>query len=67
MEDSQWKRGETRIAIAGDDGKWTFKTFPNWDMARDAVNAARSEGKAAVIYDGSSLPEPPNLQDVTEL
>ena len=62
MSDNVWKQRETTIAIANDKtGEWLFLTFPSWEEARQAVNAARSEGKAAVFYDGATLPEPPEL------
>jgi hypothetical protein len=52
--------GEIRIAIAepGSD-KWQYLTFPTWNEARDAINKARRQGKQAVFYDGTTLPEPP--------
>ncbi|MEH1906302.1 MAG: hypothetical protein V7L05_32235 [Nostoc sp.] len=62
MSDNVWKERETTIAIANDKtGQWLFLTFPSWEEARQAVNAGRSEGKAAVLYDGTTLPEPPEL------
>lgn len=62
MSDNDWTQKETTIAIANDDtGEWEFLSFPSWEEARQAVNAARSEGKAAVFYDGATLPEPPEL------
>ncbi|WP_017319312.1 hypothetical protein [Mastigocladopsis repens] len=62
MPDDDWRQQETTIAIANDEtGEWQFFTFPTWEEARVAVNVARSEGKAAVFYDGATLPEPPEL------
>ncbi len=53
---------KTTIAIANDDtGGWEFLSFPLWEEAGQAVNAARSERKAAVFYDGATLPVPPEL------
>ncbi|MEH2088393.1 hypothetical protein [Nostoc sp.] len=62
MSDNDWTLQETTIAIVNDKtGEWLFLTFLSWEEARQAVNAARSEGKAAVFYDGATLPEPPEL------
>lgn len=62
MENNGWKQQETIIAIANNTcGEWEFFTFPNWDEASLAVNAARKEGKIAVVYDGASPPVPPEL------
>ncbi|MBD2386763.1 hypothetical protein [Cylindrospermum sp. FACHB-282] len=62
MSDKDWTQHKTTIAIANDDiGEWHFLTLPSWEEARQAVNAARSEGKAAVFYDGDTLPVPPEL------
>ena len=51
----------TIIAIATEEGKWKYYSFSTHDEAREAVNQARREGKAAVFYDGSPLAEPPNF------
>lgn len=59
MTNSNWKEGETTVAIAEVEGKWQYLRFSNWADARAAVNKAREEGKAAVFYDGATLPEPP--------
>ncbi|AFZ26891.1 hypothetical protein Cylst_4835 [Cylindrospermum stagnale PCC 7417] len=68
MSDNDWTQQKTTIAIANDDiGEWHFLTFPSWDEARQAINAARSEGKAAVFYDGATLPVPPELPLPPEL
>lgn len=57
-----WKQQDTVIAIEGDiPGDWLYSTYPNWDEAIAAVEAARSQGKAAVIYSGASPPVPPEL------
>ncbi|MGL4622541.1 hypothetical protein [Chroococcidiopsis sp.] len=40
-------------------GDWTYSTYPNWDEAMAAVEAARRQAKAAVIYAGASPPTPP--------
>lgn len=61
MTDSNWKEGETIVAIVNAEGKWQYSSFSNWADARAAVNKAREEGKAAVFYDGATLPEPPEL------
>lgn len=62
MKDNDWKQQATAIAILDDNtGKWEFFTFPSWDEARLAVNAARNQGKAAVVYDGATPPVPPEL------
>ncbi|OWY67113.1 hypothetical protein B7486_33195 [cyanobacterium TDX16] len=54
-----WKQQETVIAVEGDSpGDWTYSTYPNWDEAMAAVEAAR-QAKAAVIYAGASPPTPP--------
>lgn len=55
-----WKQQETAIAVEGDSpGDWIYSTYPNWDEAMAAVEAARRQGKAAVIYAGASPPTPP--------
>lgn len=55
-----WKDQPTKIAIADpDSGDWQYLTFPTWNEAREAINTARQQGKQAVFYDGSTLPEPP--------
>ena len=65
---SDWKNQETRIAIFDQDVKgWQYLTFDTWEEARDAVNAARREGKAAVFYDGASLPYPPEISIELEI
>ncbi|HEY9710931.1 MAG TPA: hypothetical protein V6D48_22175, partial [Oculatellaceae cyanobacterium] len=57
-----WKQQQSVIAIAGDKpGEWQFFTFPTWEDARIAVNAARSQGKAAVFYSGACPPLPPEF------
>ncbi len=62
MEDNSWKQQETVIAVQGDKpGEWEYSTYPNWDEAMVAVEEARRQGKAAVIYDGASPPLPPEL------
>lgn len=62
MKDNDWKQQATVIAILDDNiGQWEFFTFPNWEKARLAVNAARSQGKAAVFYDGATPPVPPEF------
>lgn len=67
MSDNDWTQQETTIAITNDDtGEWEFLSFPSWEDAIQAVNAARSQGKAAVIYDGGTLPLPPELPTQTE-
>ena len=58
---SEDKNRITTIAIADELGKWQYYSFSTWDEAREAVNQARREGKAAVFYDGSPLAEPPNF------
>lgn len=41
----------TTIAILDDEtGKWNYITFDTREQARQAVNEARSQGKAAVFY-----------------
>ena len=65
---SDWKNQETRIAIFDQDVKgWQYLTFDTWEEARDAVNAARREGKAVVFYDGASLPYPPEISIELEI
>lgn len=55
-----WKRQETVIALEGDiPSDWIYSTYPNWDEAIAAVEAARRRGKAAVVYTGASPPVPP--------
>lgn len=55
-----WKRQETVIAVEGDNpGDWRYSTYPNWNEAIAQVEAARCQGKAAVIYTGGSPPVPP--------
>ncbi len=50
MPDDNWKQQETTIAIAKKDTEeWQFLTFPSWEEARLAVNAARSDDKGAVF------------------
>lgn len=61
MTSSDWRQGETRVAIADAEGKWQYFIFDTWEEAREAVNKARGEGKAAVFYDGATFPEPPRL------
>jgi hypothetical protein len=62
MSDNDWAQKETTIAIANDKtGESLFLTFPSWEEARQAVNAARSQGKAAVFYNGATIPKPPEL------
>ncbi len=62
LQDSDWKQQQTVIAIESDKpDEWLFLTFLNWDEARLAVNKARSQGKAAVIYDGACPPVPPDF------
>ncbi len=57
MPDDNWKQQETTIAIADENNReWHFLTFPTWEEARQAVNVAIREGKAAVFYDGATLP-----------
>lgn len=56
----EWKQQETVIAVEGDSpGDWIYSTYPNWDEAIAAVEAARCQGKAAVIYTGASPPVSP--------
>jgi hypothetical protein len=51
----EWKQEETVIAVEGDQpGEWVYNTYPDWDEAIAAVEAARRQGKAAVIYSGAS-------------
>ena len=59
MLEAEWKKGETRIAIANEKGEWEYFTFLTWEEAREAVNVAREQGKRAVFYDGATLPEAP--------
>lgn len=60
MTNSDWKKQETTIAIFNKEkGVWEYSTFDSWDEAREAVNTARKEGRAAVFYDGATLLEPP--------
>lgn len=62
MENESWKQQETTIAVQGDkSGEWEYSTYPNWDKARLAVNAARREGKVAFVYEGASPPVPPEF------
>lgn len=62
MNNSSWKNQETRIAIFSEEDKeWQYSIFDTWEEAREAINAARREGKAAVFYDGATLLEPPEL------
>lgn len=62
MPENNWTQQETTIAIANDEtGEWEFLTFPSWEEARQAVNSARTEGKAGVFYDGAILAEPPDI------
>jgi len=49
------------VAIAISENEWQYLTFNTWKEAREAVNAARAEGKAAVFYDGATFPEPPDV------
>ena len=64
MTDSDWKNQEARIAIYDDEAKsWQYATFDSWEEAREAVNAAREKGKAAVFFDGATLPNPPEFFD----
>lgn len=57
---SDWREQQTKIAIAdSESGDWQYLTFPTWNEAREAINTARQQGKQAVFYDGSTLPEPP--------
>ena len=64
MTNSDWKNQETRIAIFDEEkGKWEYFTLESWEEAREAVNAARREGKAAVFYDGSTPQEPPEITE----
>ena len=57
-----WKKQETRIAIFDlKVNEWQYLTFDTWEEAREAVNAAREQGKPAVFYDGATLPEPPDI------
>lgn len=59
MSDNDWIQKQTTIAIANDNnGEWEFLSLPSWEEARQTVNAAKSEGKAAVFYDGATLPIP---------
>jgi hypothetical protein len=39
--------------------RWVFYVFDTWEEARNAVNAARGKGHAAVFYDGSTVKESP--------
>ncbi|MGG6266286.1 hypothetical protein ACQ4M3_08945 [Leptolyngbya sp. AN03gr2] len=62
MTNSEWKNQGTTIAIfSKKKGEWEYSTFDNWEKAREAVNAARREGKAAVFHDGATPPEPPEI------
>lgn len=55
----EWKQQETVIAVEGNQpGKWNYITYPNWVEAIAAVEAARGQGKAAVIYSGATPPTP---------
>ena len=57
-----WKQQETIIAIEGNSPEeWNYITYPNWDEAMEAVEVARRQGKAAVIYSGASPPTPPEF------
>lgn len=68
MSGSEWKNQETRIAIFDSENEeWQYSIFDNWDEARKAVNAARKEGKAAVFYDGATLPNPPTFSSDLEV
>lgn len=67
MQDNHRKQEEATIAIADKDGSWQYLTFDNWEEARKAVNAARREGKAAVFYDGATLPYPPENLEKSEI
>ncbi len=59
MTNEDWKREAATVAITDAKGKWQHFTFSTWEEAREAVNTARSQGKAAVFYNGATLPEPP--------
>lgn len=62
MNSSHWKKQETVIAIFNKESKeWQYATFDTWEEAREVINSARKEGKAAVFYDGATLLEPPNF------
>jgi len=59
-----FRKQRTVVAIAISENEWQYLTFNTWEEAREAVNAARSEGKAAVFYDGATFPEPPDTSTV---
>jgi hypothetical protein len=62
MNSLGWKSKETRIAIFDTNvQEWQYFIFDTWEEAREAINAARREGKAAVFYDGATLLEPPEF------
>lgn len=62
MKNPEWKNQEARIAIFDEQaGEWKYSIFDRWEEAREAVNVARREGKAAVFYDGATPPEPPEI------
>lgn len=62
MEDDKWKQQETVVAVQGYElGEWEYIVYSSWDEAIAAVKAAHLEGKAAVIYDGSTPSIPPEL------
>jgi hypothetical protein len=68
MNSSDWKNKETRIAIFDTNvQEWQYSIFDTWEEAREAINAARREGKAAVFYDGATLPCPPEFSNESEL
>ncbi len=66
MDSNDWKNTFTTVAIANQDGSWQYITFNTWEEAREAINAARREGKAAVFYDGATFHEPPHLPLLSE-
>jgi hypothetical protein len=67
MNNSDWRNQETRIAIfSEEDREWQYCIFDTWEEAREAINAARREGKAAVFYDGATLPYPPEFSNESE-
>lgn len=59
VTNAAWNREEAIVAVTDSNGEWQYLTFPTWAEAREAVNDARSKGKAAVFYDGATLPKPP--------
>jgi hypothetical protein len=64
MENSDWKNQDTEIAIFDKEkGEWQYSIFDTWEEAREAINAARREGKPAVFYDGATLPYPPEFSN----